>query len=201
VNAEKTDLTLFFSKGVNEMKKIFPLVLTMVILAVSGCFASFPAKYDPKFSMNPQLGKNRQVNTTIRIQGSNNDNVSRKLQELVDQRIEKWGFTKGNEGKQLDITVKNFGEKGDTILVWGTAVPCALSLFVFPGIAIDRYRMTVVVTGEGSDPIKLEYNSSITSYVQILLMIWGVIAFPPERALCSAVADMTDHLMNDLAKM
>lgn len=183
------------------MKKIFLLVLPMAILAVSGCFASFPARYDPKFSMNPQLGKNRQVNATVRIQGSNTDTVSRKLQELVDQRIEKWGFTKGDEGKQLNITVKNFGEKGDTALIWVTAVPCALSLFVFPGIAIDRYRITVVVTEEGSEPSTLEYNSSITSYVQILFMIWGLIAFPPERALCSAVADMTDHLMNDMAKM
>jgi len=90
------------------MKKY--LLLILVGSLVCGCMASFPNKYDPKFSMNPQLGKEQRVYATaksLNAFGTEMRDESLKLQVLLDKKIEDWGFNKDRTGKNLDITVKN----------------------------------------------------------------------------------------------
>jgi hypothetical protein len=183
-----------------NMKKIMLVLLATVML--SGCMASFPAKYDPKFSMNPFLGKDKVVNCTCKFQSAFGREVideSIKLQTRIDKKVEDWGFTKAKSGRQLDITVKNVMGGGETVLTVLTSVVCGLTLYAIPSVAIDKYRMTVIITEEGKEPITREYNSSITTYQQIAFIIWGLIIFPPGNAKWIAVDNMVDNLLNDLA--
>lgn len=162
------------------MKKIILVLLAMVVL--SGCMASFPAKYDPKFSMNPSLGEDKLINATCKFQSAFGNEVideSIKLQTRVDKKIEDWGFTKDKSGRQLDITVKNVMGGGETVLTVLTSVVCGLTLYLIPSVAIDKYRMTVIINEEGEEPITREYNSSITTYQEIVFVIWGMIVFSP----------------------
>ena len=182
------------------MKKIVLVLLAMVML--SGCMASFPAKYDPKFSMNPSLGKNKVLNATCKFESAFGKEVideSIKLQIRIDKKIEEWGFTKDKSGTHLDITVKNVMGGGETVLTVLTSVVCGLTLYIIPSVAIDKYRMTVIINEEGKEPITREYNSSITTYQEIAFFIWGLIAFSPINAKWVAVDNMVDNLMNDLA--
>ncbi len=182
------------------MKKIILVLLAMVML--SGCMASFPAKYDPKFSMNPSLGKDKVFNTTCKFQSAFGKEVideSIKLQTRVDKKIEDWGFTKDKSGRHLDITVKNVMGGGETVLTVLTSVACGLTLYLIPSVAIDKYRMTVIINEEGKEPITREYNSSITTYTEIAFFIWGLIAYSPLNAKWVAVDNMVDHLTNDLS--
>ena len=51
------------------MKKI--LMLAMVLgLLVSGCMASFPKTYSPKFSMNPEVGATKTITATTKFENS-----------------------------------------------------------------------------------------------------------------------------------
>lgn len=182
------------------MKKIILVLLAMVVL--SGCMASFSAKYDPKFSMNPSLGEDKLINATCKFQSAFGKEVideSIKLQTRVDKKIEDWGFTKDKSGRQLDITVKNVMGGGETVLTVLTSVVCGLTLYLIPSVAIDKYRMTVIINEEGEEPITREYNSSITTYQEIAFVIWGMIVFSPINAKWVAVDNMVDHLVNDLA--
>jgi hypothetical protein len=182
------------------MKKIMLVLLAMLML--SGCMASFPAKYDPKFSMNPSLGKDKVVNATCKFQSAFGKEVideSIKLQTRVDKKIEEWGFTKDKSGRHLDITVKNVMGGGETALTVLTSVVCGLTLYIIPSVAIDKYRMTVIMNEEGKEPMTRQYNSWITTYQEIAFIIWGLIAYPIANAKWVAVDNMVDNLMNDLA--
>lgn len=183
------------------MKKY--LILIIVVFFVSGCMASFPAKYDPKYSMNPQLGKEKRVYATAKFLTAFNTEVrdeSLKLQVLVDKKIEDWGFNKDRTGKNLDITVKNVVKAGSMTGGVITGILCGLTLFIIPGIAVDYYQMTVVINEEGKEPITREYNGSITTYTQIFFIIWGVIVYPVKNAMYTTIDNMLDHFMNDLAE-
>lgn len=183
------------------MKKY--LVLILIGFFVSGCMASFPAKYDPKYAMNPQLGKEQRVYATTKFLTAFNTEVrddSLKLQVLVDKKIEDWGFNKDKTGKNLDITVKNVVEAGSMTGGVVTGILCGLTLFIFPGIAVDHYRMTVIIHEEGKEPIIREYNGSIKTYTQIFFTIWGLFAYPIKNAMYSTIDNLLDHLMNDLAE-
>jgi len=182
------------------MKRVMLVLLAAVIL--SGCMASFPAKYDPKFSMNPSLGKDKVVDCTCKFQsafGKEMIGESAKLQTRMDRKIEDWGFIKDKSGRQVNITVKNVLGPGETVLGVLSAVVCGLTLYAIPSVAIDKYRMTVIINEEGKEPITREYNSSITTYQQLALTGWGIIVFPPGKAQWIAVDNMLDHLSNDLA--
>ena len=182
------------------MKRITLLLLALVIL--SGCMASFPAKYDPKFSMNPSLGKDKVVDCTCKFQsafGKEMIGESAKLQTRVDKKIEDLGFVKDKSGRHVEITIKNVLGVKEGALVVVSAVVCGLTLYAIPSVAIDKYRMTVVINEEGKEPITREYNSSITTYQQLALTVWGIIVYPPGKAVWRAVDDMVDHLANDLA--
>jgi hypothetical protein len=184
------------------MKKYLFFILLIGVL-LSGCMASFPAKYDPKFSMNPQLGKEQRIYATARFEnafGKEMRDESLKMQVLVDKKIEDWGFTKDRMGKNLVITVKNVVDAGNMAAGVITGIICGLTLYVIPSIAVDNYRMTVDITQEGKEPITRVYNSSITTYQQIFLTVWGLIVYPPKNAMYSAIDNMLDHLMNDLAE-
>jgi len=179
------------------------LILIIVGFFVSGCMASFPAKYEPKYSMNPQLGKEQRVYAPAKFLtafGTEVRDESLKLQVLIDKKIEDWGFSKDRTGKNLDITVKNVLEAGNTAGAVITGIICGLTLYVIPSIAVDKYRMTVVINEEGKEPITRVYNGSIKTYQQIFLTIWGVIAYPPKNAMYTTIDNMLDHLMNDLAE-
>ena len=125
---------------------------------------------------------------------------SLKLQVLLDRKIEDWGFNKDRTGKNLDVTVKNVVEAGSMTGGVITGILCGLTLYIIPSIAVDHYRMTVVINEEGKEPITRVYKGSITTYQQIFLSIWGLIVYPPKNAMYSVIDDMLDHLMNDLAK-
>ena len=183
------------------MKKY--LLLIIAGFFVSGCIATLPEKYDLKFSMNPQVGKEQQVYATTKFEnafGKETRGESLKLQVLVDKKIKDWGFNSERTGKNLDITVKNVTEAGDIAGAAFSNIVSGLTLYIMPGIAVDKYRMTVVINEEGKEAITREYNSSITTYQQIFLAIWGLIAYPPKNAVYSATDNMLDHLMNDLAE-
>ena len=183
------------------MKKY--LLLILIGFLVTGCMASFPAKYDPKFSMNPDLGKDQRIYATAKFENAFGKEVrdeSLKLQVLVDKKIEDWGFSKDRAGKNLDITVKNVIEAGSMAGGIITGIICGLTLYVIPSIAVDHYRMTAVITQEGKESVTRVYNGSITTYQQIFLTVWGLIAYPPKNAMYSAIDNMLDHLMNDLAE-
>jgi hypothetical protein len=179
------------------------LVLILIGFFVSGCMASFPAKYDPKYSMNPQIGKAQRVYATAKFLTAFNTELrdeSLKLQVLVDKKIGDWGFNKDKTGKNLDITVKNVAKAGSMTGGVVTGILCGLTLFIFPGISVDHYRMTVIIHEEEKEPITREYNGSITTYTQIFFTIWGLIAYPIKNAMYSTIDNMLDHLMNDLAE-
>jgi hypothetical protein len=183
------------------MKKY--LVPIIIGFFVSGCMASFPAKYDPKYSMNPQLGREQRVYASAKFLTAFNTESrddSLKLQVLVDKKIEDWGFNKDKTGKNLDITVKNVVKGGSMTGGVVTGILCGLTLFIFPGIAVDHYRMTVIIHQEGKEPITREYNGSITTYTQIFFTLWGLFAYPIKNAMYSTTDNMLDHLMNDLAE-
>ena len=117
---------------------------------------------------------------------------------LVDKKIEQWGFTKGTTGKHLNITVKNVA-KADSLILGGlSGIACGATLYIIPAIAVDKYRMTVIIKEEGKEPIVREYNSSITTYIQIGFLFWGMFVYPPKTAMFTCVEDMLDHCINDL---
>lgn len=183
------------------MKKIVLILLAMMLL--SGCMASFPAKYDPKFSINPQLGEEQRVYATAKFEnafGKEMRDESLKLQVLVDKKIEDWGFTKDRTGRNLDVTVKNVVEAGSMAGGVLTGIICGLTLYIIPSIAVDHYRMTVVINEEGKEPITRVYKGSITTYQQIFLSIWGLFVYPPKNAMYTTIDNMLDHFMNDLAE-
>ncbi len=79
------------------MKKITILLLMTMMILVVGCMASFPAKYDPKFALDPQFGKQSKINTTVKFENAFGKEVteeSLKLQLLTDKKFENWGFVK-----------------------------------------------------------------------------------------------------------
>ena len=183
------------------MKKY--LLLIWVGVFVSGCMASFPANYDPKYSMNPKLGKEQRVYASAKFENAFGKEVrdeSLKLQILVDKKIEDWGFNKDKNGKHLDVTVKNVMEAGNTAGAVLTGIICGLTLYVIPSVAVDKYRMTVLINEEGKELTTRVYNGSITTYQQIFLAIWGLIAYPPKNAMYTTIDNMLDHFMNDLAE-
>jgi hypothetical protein len=153
------------------MKKYLLLILAGFL--VCGCMASFPKKYDPTFAMNPLLGKDQRISATAKFEnafGKEMREESLKLQILLDRKIENWGFSKDKTGKHLDVTVKNVIAAGDLAGGIITGIICGLTLYVIPSIAVDNYRMTVVITQEEKEPITRVYNSSITTYQQIFLV-------------------------------
>jgi len=116
---------------------------------------------------------------------------------LVDRKIEQWGFTKGKD-IHLNITVKNVADAGNLSGAIFTGILCGATLYIIPGIAVDKYRMTVVISEDGKESITREYNSSITTYTQIAFIFWGLFAYPIETAKYKCIEDMLDHCMNDL---
>jgi len=199
-----THLFCFHTNIYKEMKKMKKyLILLIVLFFVSGCMASFPAKYDPKYSVNPQLGKEQRVYSNAKFEnafGKEMRDESLKLQVLVDKKIEDWGFNKDRTGKNLDITVKNVVKAGSMTGGVLTGILCGLTLYIIPGIAVDHYRMTVVINEEGKEPITREYNGSMTTYNQIFFTIWGLFVYPPKNAMYTTIDNMLDHFMNDLAE-
>ena len=183
------------------MKKITILLLMTMMILVVGCMASFPAKYEPKFALDPQFGKQSKVNTTVKFENAFGKEVteeSLKLQLLADRRFENWGFEKDKMGKSLNITVKNVVKPGSMTGGILTGILCGLSLYIIPAIAVDHYQMTVVISEEGKEPVTLIYNGSITTYIEIAFIFWGLFAFPPKNAIYTEVDSMLDHLINDL---
>jgi hypothetical protein len=182
------------------------LIIIILGFFVSGCMASFPSKYEPRYSMNPKLGKAQRVYATAKIENASGREMrgeSLKLQVLVDKKIEDWGFIKDRAGRNLDITIKNVFKAGHTNLAIITGMICGLTLCIIPGIAVDQYRMTVVINEdneEGKEPITRVYNGSIVTYQEIFLIIWGMIVYPPKNAMYTTIDNMLDHLMNDLTE-
>ena len=183
------------------MKKITILLLMTVMSLAVGCMASFPAKYDPKFALDPQLGNQSKVNLTIKFQnafGKEMTDQSLKLQVLADKKFESWGFVKDTSGKNIDITVKNVVKAGSMAGGILTGILCGLSLYIIPAIAVDHYEMSAVINEEGKEPATRVYNASITTYIEIAFLFWGLFVFPSTNAIYVEVDNMLDHLINDL---
>jgi len=184
------------------MKKIVFLLMAIVIL-ITGCMASFPAKYDPKFTLDPQFGKQNKIYTNVKFENAFGKEVteeSLKLQLLTDKKFESWGFVKDKTGKNLNITVKNVVKPGSMTGGIFTGILCGLSLYIIPTIAVDHYQMTVLISEEGKEPAIRTYNGSITTYIEIAFIFWGLFAYPLKNAMYTEVDSMLDHLINDLRR-
>jgi len=183
------------------MKKLLMLVMVLGLL-VSGCMASFPKTYSPKFSVDPKAGENQAVTAIAKFEtafGKEAKDESLKLQTLVDRKIEQWGFTKGKTGRHLDITVKNVVDAGNLSGAVFTGILCGATLYIIPGVSTDKYRMTVVINEEGKEPAIRQYNSSITTYTQIAFIFWGLFTYPIKNAMYTCIEDMLDHCLNELS--
>lgn len=184
------------------ISKIFLMGLVLVLL-LSGCMASFPAKYDPRFEMNSQLGKQQTVYAKAKFEtafGKESIDDSIKLQSRVDTKLEEWGFVKDKTGKHLDITVRNIVKADAMTGAVITSILCGLTLYIIPSIATDHYHMRAVEREEGKEPIIREYNAHITTYTEIAFIFWGLFTYPIRTAMWTAIDNMIDNLANDLAE-
>jgi len=180
------------------MKKIaMILVLAMVIL--SGCMASFPAKYEPKFNVEPNFGNKEFVYADTKFLTafkSESKDDSLKLQTLVDKKIEQWGYRRELDGKKLTITVQNKIRNVGTMVL--TSILCGLTLYLIPSVAEDGYVLTATLSQQGKPDREFKYETYITSYQEIVFIFWGIFAYPPKTAVWTSVENMVDNLLYDI---
>lgn len=180
--------------------------LSLIVLGffVSGCMASFPTQYEPAYPVNPQSGKERGVYADVKVLtafGNESRDLSLRLQTLVDKKIEDWGYNKDRKGKiKLDLTFQNVVEGGSFAGGMITAILGGLTLGIIPAIAIDNYQMTAIINEEGKESITRVYKGSITTYIQIVFFMWGMIVYPPGDAMYQVVDDMLNNLMHDIGE-
>jgi len=183
------------------MRKLF--ILLVMCLMLTGCMASFASNYQREnisTAINKPLTSIDPSCTFTTALGGKAGDESLHLSTLMDQKLKEWNFNPCKNDLKMEVNVKNVAEGGNLTLGILSGVWCGLSLGILPGIAIDNYRMTVVVKDENKEIFKKEYNSSITTIIEIAFIFWGPFVYPIKGAMWEVVGAMADHALYDVTQ-
>ena len=133
--------------------------------------------------------------------GNENLPATGMMSPVVDKELKLSGIRESHQPTpgqpHVKIVVDNTGPIGAALV---TGLFSGLTLTILPGYARDDFQMTAVVTRDGKELKRYEYNDSVTTWIEFFLVFGMPFSDGTQKKVETVMADMSQNLAADLKK-